>query len=293
VRSMFADIPTSLFTLFQLTTSDDWSRIAHPVVAMHPLWAVFFIFYITFMSWTMLSLLTAVASELVIDDAAIKKLDETVFEEKKRQGFGGVLNNEFCRSDGDANGVLDRGEFCELMTGPTLKQEMLNHGIQLQERDLGEMWDTFDIDESGTLTVDELVTGFSYLQECLATKHVANVGYCLKRFSVKIDNSVGQLELSIDKLKKQQEEMLSRVLAHQEQHQAQWSQFLWQQQKTATVPAENTDGELPKDASKPQRYMTAKQRSSSRLTKSGQLSKFANFSMGSGRLTTSSSPGLE
>merc|ERR1711979_115137 len=114
-----------------------------------------------------------------------------------------------------------------------LKQEMLNHGIHLQDQDLGKIWDTFDIDESGELNIDELVSGFAYLQEGLATKHVANVGYSLKRFNVKIDNSMGNLELSIDRLAKQQEEMFRRVLTQQEQYQAQWSQFMWQQHKDA------------------------------------------------------------
>merc|ERR1712217_885719 len=105
--------------------------------------------------------------------------------------------------------------------------------------------------------------------------------------SVKTENTVSELEFNVDKLEKQQEELMSRVLTNQEQHQAEWSEFLWQQQR-AVVTAETADDEHSKQISKNQK-LTSKQRSSSRLTKSSaQLSsKFANFQLGSGRLTTS------
>merc|ERR1712232_1321762 len=119
----FSDIPTSPFTLFQLTTADDWARIALPVVAIHPLWRVFFIFFITFMSWTMLSLLTAVASETMISASSVKRHEQVLVEELKRQSFTTFLCGEFVRADGDCNGVLDKQEFVDLMLQPILKQE--------------------------------------------------------------------------------------------------------------------------------------------------------------------------
>merc|ERR1712226_470365 len=63
VRGMFSTVSISLFNLFQLVTADDWSRLAYPLISLNPAWRVFFICFIMFMSWTMLSLLNAVASQ--------------------------------------------------------------------------------------------------------------------------------------------------------------------------------------------------------------------------------------
>merc|ERR1712203_105984 len=88
---------------------------------------------------------------------------------------------QFLQADSDQSGTLDKDEFTRLMTTPLMKSQMDLYGFVLDEKDLGRIWDTFDIDESENITIEELVAGFSYLQEGLATKHIANVNYSLKR----------------------------------------------------------------------------------------------------------------
>jgi len=187
IQALFHDIPTSLFTLFQLVTVDDWSRIATPVIELDIGWRLFFIAFITFMSWTMLSLLTAVASETMLTDSKGKKNEEVILAEVQRQGFTTFICGEFIRADVDSNGLLDKDEFIGLMSQPSMIVEMQAQGVDLKVRDLSQTWDTFDVDDSGELTIDELVDGFSYLMEDLGTKHVATVQYALKRFQRKME----------------------------------------------------------------------------------------------------------
>lgn len=253
VVELFKSIPASLFTLFQLTTADDWSRISTPVVVASPLCRFFFVCHITFMSWTMLSLLTAVASETMISASSNRKEQEATDQEIQRHSFTAFLCAEFVRADTDGNHVLDKDEFTALMQQPSMVQQMKAHGIHLQESDLVRTWDTFDIDESGELTIDELVLGFSYLQENLAMKHVANVCYTLKHFGVKTDSNMDGLQESADELASQQEKVTDGLLQDCRRQQDRWALFLkqLQQDKLDDLDEEQTgsglSSEVPAD----------------------------------------------
>jgi len=56
----FGDLPTSLFTLFQMMTGDAWSDIAREVMAEHPLAWVFFIVFVLVCTFVVLNLFIAV-----------------------------------------------------------------------------------------------------------------------------------------------------------------------------------------------------------------------------------------
>mmetsp|Transcript_57227 Transcript_57227/g.133424 ORF Transcript_57227/g.133424 Transcript_57227/m.133424 type:complete len:646 (+) Transcript_57227:126-2063(+) len=226
IQELFQDVPTSLFTLFQLLTADDWSSISTPMVTASRLCIFFFIFFITFMSWTMLSLLTAVASETMISASSMKKQEDALEQEVQRNNFAQFLHAEFICADSDGNHVLDKEEFIRLMTQRSMVQQMITHGIQLKTNDLTRIWNMFDIDESGELTIDELVIGFSYLQENLAMKHVANVCYSLKHFGMQMDTGIDELYKGVQELDDCLQRIGETVTTGLELHQARWKSFL-------------------------------------------------------------------
>merc|ERR1719188_2960114 len=63
LKEYFGDIVTTMFTLFRIITMDSWHTIAMPVIKYLPMWRLFFVGFIVFGSWTMISLLTAVVSD--------------------------------------------------------------------------------------------------------------------------------------------------------------------------------------------------------------------------------------
>merc|ERR1712232_691099 len=99
------------------------------------------------------------------------------------------------------------------------------YSINLDMTDIEKTWNTLDIDESGTLTIDELVTGFSFLQEALETKHVANIGYALKRLSASIDRDIEAVEEAMATIKLKQDDVLMRVYRQRERDSAAWVGF--------------------------------------------------------------------
>mmetsp|Transcript_3060 Transcript_3060/g.5381 ORF Transcript_3060/g.5381 Transcript_3060/m.5381 type:complete len:184 (-) Transcript_3060:99-650(-) len=182
----------------------------------------------------MLSLLTAVASETMISNATRSKADEFVRQELLRQDFITFLCSEFMKADRDRNGVLDREEFQVLMSQQPMRQELKFHGISEEERDLMKIWEMFDLDASGELTIEELVDGFSLLQEILATKHVASIGYSLQRFRHKFETDMKGLEDGAEKLQQQQQEIFQHIVNQQTATQEQWAQ-IWQQTQEKAI----------------------------------------------------------
>lgn len=65
----FGDLPTSLFSLFQVATGDSWSAIAHTVMEDKPLAWIFFVLFILVSTFVALNLFIAVAVEALEQDS--------------------------------------------------------------------------------------------------------------------------------------------------------------------------------------------------------------------------------
>merc|ERR1711908_204937 len=67
VVANFASVGVSMFTLFQVTTTDNWDRIASPVIRQNPAWRLCFV---AFASWVMIAALTGVAADCMITESS-------------------------------------------------------------------------------------------------------------------------------------------------------------------------------------------------------------------------------
>mmetsp|Transcript_16436 Transcript_16436/g.38517 ORF Transcript_16436/g.38517 Transcript_16436/m.38517 type:complete len:487 (+) Transcript_16436:100-1560(+) len=233
VMTYFQDVPTSLFTLFQLTTTDNWDRIAKPLVEINPWWRLFFVFFISFASWTMISVLTAVASTNMIEATSDRKENQLREQEQRHKQFLSFLHESFLEADIDGNGLLDKDEFKALMEKDFVHRQMKDLGIHLTQEELFKAWDMLDIDESGELTIEEFVTGLSYLQEGLSTKHIVNVDYSLKRVTIRCEDRMTKIGATVKDIVRQNEEIVAK-LAKREQNPETLEQhehllWLWQQ----------------------------------------------------------------
>lgn len=229
----FKDVPTSLFTLFQLTTTDNWDMIAMPLVEINPWWRLFFVFFISFASWTMISVLTAVASTNMIEATSDRKETMMHEQELKHKQFLGFLHESFLEADADGNGLLDKDEFSEMMQKEFVHKQMKDLGIHLTHEELFKAWDMLDIDESGELTIEEFVTGLSYLQEGLSTKHIVNVDYSLKRVTVRCEDRMSKIHGTVKEIVRQNEDILAKLKLKEQQSEQQEQHeltlWLWQQ----------------------------------------------------------------
>lgn len=196
-REYFSTVATTMFTLFQVTTLDSWPEAAGPLLEQSVWWRVFFVVFIAFSSWTMISLVTAVVSDNVIQTTANNKEKQSEIEARRKQDFITFLQQSFEKADADGNGVLDHEEFDELIMDPKVLDKMEALGIEIPIEDLRQAFDMLDIDESGELTIQEFIEGVSQLQESLNTRHVVSLDYSLQRVQKKVSKKIDSLEETI------------------------------------------------------------------------------------------------
>lgn len=125
---------------------------------------------------------------------------------------------------------MDKEEFLALMVQEFVHVEMRKTGINMTMEELLKAYQMLDIDGSGELTIDEFVSGFSYLREALCTKHVVNIDYSLKRFSMTMETRIERLCAEISEFSMENEEIAELMDRQDEMQKAQrLSLWLWQE----------------------------------------------------------------
>lgn len=248
VMHKFRTVVDSIFTLFQVTTTDNWNLIARPVIALNKYWRFFFIVFIAFASWIMISVLTAVASDSMIAATSDRKEQERQLRLKREREFIEFLRLSFEDADADGNGLMDKEEFEAMMDQEFVRNRMRSLGVAITPDELRQAWEMLDIDGSGELTIDEFVSGLSFLTEVLSTKHIVSIDYSLKRTANRIDRDLDSLLQELEDVKGQNQEILdhlNRQDAHYQQHEL--SLWLWKEWANAKEPsAINPKMVLPK-----------------------------------------------
>jgi len=207
----FESVPTTLFTLFRVTTIDDWNKIADPMVLLDTRWRFFFVFFIAFMSWTMLSVLKAIASEKMIDATFDRKEKELQQQEHRHKAFLEFLKDCFRDADLDGNDRLDKDEFQALMRKDFVLERMRELGVHLSQEELFKAWEMLDVGDEGQLTSMEFVDGLKYYQEGLSTRHVVSADYSLKRASRRFEEKMKNIREATDELKQQTLEIVQKL----------------------------------------------------------------------------------
>lgn len=252
VMAKFRTVPDSIFTLFQVTTQDNWNQIAIPVIALNKSWRIFFFIFIAFASWIMISVLTAVASDSMIAATSDRKEQERQLRLKKYEEFIQFLRRSFEDADADGNGLLDREEFEAMMEQEFVLKQMRSLGVDITPEELRKAWEMLDIDDSGELTIDEFVAGLSFLTEVLSTKHIVNIDYSLRRTAVRIEKDVDCLLDELLEVRDQNLKILEHLKnqdAHYKQHEL--SLWLWKEWANTNEPsAINPKMALPKSLPK-------------------------------------------
>eukprot|EP00427_Karlodinium_veneficum_P015205 CAMPEP_0169143022 /NCGR_PEP_ID=MMETSP1015-20121227/45332_1 /TAXON_ID=342587 /ORGANISM="Karlodinium micrum, Strain CCMP2283" /LENGTH=276 /DNA_ID=CAMNT_0009209869 /DNA_START=436 /DNA_END=1267 /DNA_ORIENTATION=- len=225
IKETFGDVWTSVFTLFQVTTTDNWEKKHGQSSISTPAGS-----FIVFTAWSILSVLTAVAANSMLEAKEEEKQVEHYQIERNRQKFILFLKRSFQEADVDQNNLLDKEEFKALLEKPFVRKEMKSLGIHESYEEMIAKWSILDYNERGELTIDEFVEGMTHLQEGLGTKHIVNVQYTLDQVRAKAEDRLRHLKYDLQAVVSRNEEILKRVKEQGEsQHQQQLSFWLWQQ----------------------------------------------------------------
>lgn len=199
---LFGSVWVTMFSLFQVTTADGWMIIAEPLMTVNSSWRLFFMCFLAFCSWLMISVLTGVVSDTMIQETQNRLDFELEQKEDKRVRFMEFLRESFTAGDFDQNGLLDRQEFETLLNDDLVSLTMDELGVDLSKQELRRAFDMLDVDESGELTIDEFTLGLGQLQQSLTTKHVVSIDYALQRVQVKLSGMMDQVLADIEKSQK-------------------------------------------------------------------------------------------
>jgi len=213
LQDSWGTVYTAVFTLFQITTLDNWMEVAGPVAATDWRWQLFFVIFISFGSWTMISILTAVASDSMVAAASDREEIEGREREALRENFLNFLRDAFLEADADGNGVMDSDEFETLIKKESVINYMSGHGVGVTVQDLQQAWETLDASagRTGELTIDEFVTGFLTLSKGISTHDIANVDYGLRKTSGQAATRIQRLTKLVQDVRLENEQVISSL----------------------------------------------------------------------------------
>lgn len=237
VQFFFPSVAASFFTLFQVTTTDNWILIANPVIELDPAWQIFFVVFIAFSAWTMISILTAVACDNMISAMEDKQKREMEEQEKKQKEFIVLLRKAFQDADDDGNGLLDREEFEAFLDSEGLQKVFEIVDMYVHKDEMRKKFEILDVSGSGELTIDEFVEGLATYQEGLSTKHIVTLDYALRRLGAHFDSVMSDMEKKVGTLKSRNSILLDSLRKQEQIHQQQHCAiYAWQQWALQTDP---------------------------------------------------------
>jgi hypothetical protein len=157
-QDSFGSVPKSMFTLFTLMATPDLSRMQ---IAMHhrPGVTLFFIGWIVFGSFAMISILTGVISESMVSKGQMRKENMRFEEEEQLKLVREKLREHFKDYDESGDGLLSREEFAHAIPSILeLLQESEEESFY-SESDLIMVYDLMDLDGVGEINVEEFLKG--------------------------------------------------------------------------------------------------------------------------------------
>jgi len=175
----FGDVFKSWWTLFQVTTLENWPTVSllseDPLLGGSPWWRLFFFIYIFASNLMLLNLLTGTIIESLLNASKQKEEDLVYKEEIETQRVFDVLQEIFRHVDTDENGTLKRSEFIACLALPEIRS--LFHSVDIDVSDAEELFMALDMDNSGHLTLEEFLSGFSRCRGVAQSKHIINLNH--------------------------------------------------------------------------------------------------------------------
>eukprot|EP00913_Durusdinium_trenchii_P021717 g20406.t1 len=173
MMTYYGSLTLSVFTVFQITTLEDWPQVSD-VMSKHHVWlGVMVILLLVLTAYGVMNVTVAIfvnsamdASSVRSRDIAKKAKDAEGCESRPMAGCAdGEEYEATCKSlyqvfkdaDNDGNGTLSKEEFNKAIKEKNLLARL--HGAGIDEGSASSLFDILDIDGSGTLDGNEFVEG--------------------------------------------------------------------------------------------------------------------------------------
>jgi len=219
IKEMFSSVSTSMFTLFGTVSS--WSLMKFvPLFEEMPMLRPLFVVFYIYSAWALLAVMTGVVSENMIAIRDQMQKEDEQREEKRKSMITKVLMELFREADVDNNGIVSRQEFEGMLKSPELVKKITKN-TRMKVQDLIDLFDWLDHDKGGTITIDEFMTGFKWVNEPLRAKSLVKLQERLAGDLKLLESTVsGTIKKRVDEVQRTVAMPLRKVHAIAEQMQS-------------------------------------------------------------------------
>lgn len=172
IELLFGSLLSSMITMFQMVTLDNWADICGLVGKRTPSMIVFFIAYTLITAFAMIALLTGVMTENV---TSVSSASERQEEELAFARYVDTLESAFRHNSTDMDEGLTVEEFSQLLAEPEVVEGMRAHHMKanFSSEDLTEIFRSLDLSGDGRVSWEEFRTGLKYVQGPAAARQVS------------------------------------------------------------------------------------------------------------------------
>jgi len=163
LRNCFGSLGRSLLTLYMaITGGRDWGEFYHMLQAVAYQYQILFLMFLTFTMFALLNVVTGVFVDAATQGS--QNNQQMIINEEmhaKRQ-YLKRLAEMFQQMDEDGNGTLTTSEFNDALRDDCVKAFF--HALKLDVQDAVTLFKLLDVDQSGSISVDEFMEGCYELQ---------------------------------------------------------------------------------------------------------------------------------
>jgi len=203
-QELFANMPRTLLTLFQLMTMDDWANMMRPVGNTMPFSWLYTMPFV-FLGICLMNLVLAIfTDELINQTRRVSERKKKKFEEERERKVA-LCNDAINEFDENKDGMLDEDEMSTILSTIEEDEEMKNlfEEIGVPTQSLKDMMRIAEQDDEGQINVKELLRMVETTQEPTKKSDVFELRFRIFEFEKRAVGAVNELMTKLDGLQAQ------------------------------------------------------------------------------------------
>lgn len=212
IYDYFGTLMRSMFTLFQVTTTEGWPDIARLCMDRQPWTVVLFLAYLYITTFAVMNVVVAVIVENTVDQAGAQRQKFQVKQQEIMVESCVKIYEVFRKADDDCDGVITSEEFKQQIEDAEVRQGLQQLGIDMRQAE--NLFGILDYDESGGLDAEEFVGGMMKAVGLARAKDVLAVEFDLRRSTRSLHDHIGRVAGETEDKISQVEHSVSAVRQH-------------------------------------------------------------------------------
>lgn len=154
----FGSMPAAMYTLFQVITLESWSQVfTWPILKVQPAFFIVFLLFLFLTTFGILNIIVGVIVENTLNAAKQnQELQERRLQRQLRQELESI-RRLFEEADSDGSGTLERSEFVDILSDPTVQQTLTRMEVPVE--DPGMLFEILDPSETDSLSFPSFAQG--------------------------------------------------------------------------------------------------------------------------------------